>query len=289
MQKSFLYQDKNIFYRIEGKGKPVVLIHGFGEDNHIWDAQINFLKEHCLLIVPDLPGSGQSEMLQVSSYQLQVASCQLPETDNLQPATISIDDYADCIKALLEHENISSCIILGHSMGGYITLAFAEKYSNLLSGFGLIHSTAFADNEEKKANRLKGIEMMEEYGAYAFLKNMIPNLFFKKFKEANPEKIASLIESAKQFTKKTCQQYYKAMMNRPDRTAILKNSRLPILFIIGKEDVAVPLNDSMQQVSLPQCSYFHILENVGHMGMLEVTDEVNKFLLSFIKESGYHN
>jgi pimeloyl-ACP methyl ester carboxylesterase len=66
-------------------------------------------------------------------------------------------DYADCIHALLRHENISSCIMLGHSMGGYITLAFAEKYPLLLTGLGLIHSTAFADSEEKKKNRARAL------------------------------------------------------------------------------------------------------------------------------------
>ncbi len=261
MQKKFLYQQKEIFYRVEGKGKSVVLIHGFGEDSSIFDYQINFLKEHCLLIIPDLPGSGHSEML---------------EKEN------QISDYADCIKALIEHENISSCIMLGHSMGGYISLAFAEKYSNLLRGFGLIHSSAFADNEEKKNNRRKGIQLMEEYGAYSFLKNTIPNLFSSHSKEALPQKIASLIEASKHFSTKACQQYYAAMMNRPDRTNVLTGNQLPVLFVIGKEDVAAPLNDLKQQIDLPECSYIHILDEVGHMSMLEAPDELNKFLLDFI-------
>ena len=63
MQKNFIYHDAIISYRVEGKGDPVVLIHGFGEDSHIWDQQVSFLKEHCLLIIPDLPGSGKSSIL----------------------------------------------------------------------------------------------------------------------------------------------------------------------------------------------------------------------------------
>lgn len=274
MQKTFQYKNATISYRVEGEGKPVVLIHGFGEDSNIFNHQTAFLKEHCLLIVPDLPGSGHSETL-VDREQM---------TDDKSESVISITDYANCIHQLLLHENISSCIMLGHSMGGYITLAFAELFPQLLTGFGLINSSAFADNEEKKANRKHGIEMMEQYGAYAFLKNTIPNLFAKKFKEAFPEKMESLIEASKQFSKKACQQYYAAMMNRPDRTHVLKGNLLPVLFVIGTEDVAAPLNDVLQQTHLPICSYIHILENVGHMSMWEAPELLNNYLLEFIKD-----
>jgi len=264
MLKSFQYQNATIGYRVEGKGKPVILVHGFGEDSQIWDEQIEFLKEHCLLIVPDLPGSGRSSVI------------------DYPPAGIGIDNYADCLYHLLQNENIRQCTMLGHSMGGYITLAFAEKYPLLLSSLGLIHSSAFADSEEKKASRQRGIEMMEQYGAYAFLKNTIPNLFSKQFREAHPEKVEFLIESAKKFSKGTCQQYYRAMMNRPDRTHVLRGNPLPVLFVIGTEDVAAPLTDVLQQTHLPDCSYIHILENTGHMGMWEAATLLNRYLLDFI-------
>ena len=261
MQKSFQYKNALINYRKEGEGKTVVLVHGFGEDSHIFDTQIKFLNEHCCLIVPDLPGSGQSDFIN---------------------GDLSIEDYAHCIKALLDEEKISTCIMLGHSMGGYITLAFAEKYSNYLSRFGLIHSTAFADSEEKKVNRQRAIELMKKYGAYSFLKNSIPNLFSAQFKEAFPDKLESLIEASKQFSTKACQQYYAAMMNRPDRTDVLKNTELPVLFIIGTEDVAAPLNDLKLQIHLPVCSYIHIIENAGHMSLWEAAELLNNYLLEFI-------
>ncbi len=274
MQKTFIYKNTSISYRTQGKGTPVVLLHGFGEDSHIFDQQIDFLKDHCLLIIPDLPGTGKSALL--------VSGNQLPATGNLEPATISIEDYADCIKALLEEEKINKCILLGHSMGGYITLAFAEKYPGSLNRFGLIHSSAFADNEEKKRNRQRGIDLMERYGAYSFLKNTIPNLFSQQFKEAFPAKLESLIEASKQFSTVACQQYYIAMMNRPDRTGVLKGNPLPVLFVIGTEDVAAPLNDLNLQIHLPLCSYIHIIENVGHMSMWEAPELLNNYLLEFI-------
>lgn len=261
MQKTFEYKNKNVSYRIEGQGKPVVLLHGFGEDSQIFNNQIDFLKEHCLLIVPDLPGSGASDM----NHELS-----------------TIDSFAHCIKALLVQENIVACTLLGHSMGGYITLAFAEFFPGMLDGFGLVHSTAFADSEEKKQNRQRGIELMEQYGPHSFLKSTTPNLFGKQFKEKHPEKVEELIEAGKQFSKQALQQYYKAMMERPDRTHVLQSSKTPVLFIMGTEDVAAPLNDMLQQSKLPNCSYIHVLDGVGHMSMCEATTPLNQHLLAFI-------
>ena len=183
------------------------------------------------------------------------------------------------------HEEISSCTLIGHSMGGYITLAFAENYPNFLSGFGLIHSTAYADNEEKKMVREKGIELIEEYGPHPFLRNTIPNLFGQIFKEMYPEKINALIESSANFTKESLQQYYKAMMLRPDRTNVLKSNQLPILFVAGREDVAVPLRDILMQVSLPNIAYLYVLQNTGHMGMWEEPEKLNEKLLDFINRN----
>jgi pimeloyl-ACP methyl ester carboxylesterase len=167
-------------------------------------------------------------------------------------------------------------------MGGYITLAFAEKYAEKLTQFGLLHSSAIADSAEKKATRLKGIEAMENYGAAPFLKNTIPNLFSRDYKTTHPEMVSSLIAASQQFSTLACQQYYRAMMNRPDRISILKGNPLPILFVIGTEDVAAPLIDLQPQITLPKNPQVHILEGVGHMGMWEATAQMNQFILDFI-------
>jgi len=264
MQKTFHHNSTNIFYRVDGEGIAVVLVHGFGEDGNVWNEQ-TVSKGYCKLIIPDLPGSGKSAFTKK------------------EPLASTIEFYADCIYALLQNEKIDSCVMLGHSMGGYTTLAFAEKYPQLLKGFGFIHSTAFADSDEKKQNRQRGIEMMDQYGSYSFLKNTIPNLFSKKFKDEHPEKINSLIENGNNFSKESLQNYYRAMMQRPDRTAVLKNSKVPVLFVIGTEDVAAPMQDVLQQVHLPEITYIHILENTGHMGMWEATQKVNTAILEFIK------
>jgi len=136
MQKTISYHTVSISYTVQGTGTPVVLLHGFGEDGHIWDEQVSFLQKYCQLIVPDLPGSGKSAILRPQHLH--------PPTPNSQfLPPISIYDYADVIHALLLAEKITRCIMLGHSMGGYITLAFAEKYPQLLKSFGLVHLLLF--------------------------------------------------------------------------------------------------------------------------------------------------
>jgi pimeloyl-ACP methyl ester carboxylesterase len=209
MIKVFQYQKKKICCRITGNGSPVMLVHGFGEDSAVWRNQIeapsefhsqpslasvapqggepasaqsqltqNFLlNEKFKFIIPDLPGSGQSEMID----------------------DMSMEGMAEVLHAIIHEENIDRCTVIGHSMGGYITLALAEKYGNHLNGFGLFHSSSFADSEEKKTARRKGIEYINQHGAFEFLKATIPNLFSQQTKDERPEivneQLATLLRS----------------------------------------------------------------------------------------------
>ena len=178
--------EATIHYKFGGKGFPVLLLHGFGEDQHIWQQQVEFLKAHFTIITVDLAGTGQSAYTG-------------------KDRVLTMESMAEDVRLILEQEHITKCILLGHSMGGYVTLAFAELFPAYLAGFGLVHSTAYADNDEKKKNRLRGIEVIEEYGAYAFLKNTIPNLFGNAFKKAAPEIINDLMEKSRAFSRKSLQ------------------------------------------------------------------------------------
>jgi len=260
--KSFLFQNKSLCYKTYGSGKPVILLHGFGEDSTVWEAQIEFLQPHCQLIVPDIPGSGQSALI--------------PDAN--------IETYAEAIKDLFDKEQITEAILIGHSMGGYITLAIAEKFPQYLKAFGLFHSSAFADTEEKKEARKKAIEFIKANGAYAFLKTSTPNLFTQLYKDANAEKVEALIEAGKNFTDDALIQYYEAMIARPERISVLKTFVKPILFIIGQHDQAIPFDASMKQCHLPQVSHVHILRDSAHMGMWEEEEKANSSLLSFLQQ-----
>jgi pimeloyl-ACP methyl ester carboxylesterase len=261
-EKHILYNNSSVSYRTIGNGSPVVLVHGFGEDSSVWDRITEQLSINNLLIIPDIPGSGKSEMLAINN--------------------VSISDYADCIKAILENESVPSCTFIGHSMGGYITLAFAEKYQSMLNGFGLFHSSAFADDEEKKNARRKAIEFIKTNGGYAFLKTSLPGLFSDKYKAAHADVVEEFIKRSKAFTDEALIQYYTSMINRPDRTEVLKNFPHPVLFIIGEKDVAIPFAASMKQCHMPKASEVHIFPEVGHMGMIEEPEKCCQYIISFI-------
>ena len=285
IDKNIQYKNSSIHYRVIGAGRPVMLIHGFGEDGSIWDKQVEFLKDQFRLIIPDLPGSGRSEMIPDMSIEGMADLTKEIATIELLKFSVLFDSAEDLA------EGAKGLTLLGHSMGGYITLAFAEKYPELLSSFGLLHSSAFADSEEKKAARLKSIEFIQNNGAYEFLKSVIPGLFYRGLtalsrldpNEPSDPYIDELIEKGKQFSDETLIQYYRAMIARPDRTEVLKNFNGPILFIIGQHDKAVPFDDSMKQCYLPHQSHIHILRQSAHMGMHEEAEGTNNILLQFLR------
>ncbi len=259
--KTITVNNKEIAYNVYGTGKPVVLLHGFAEDSEVWTHQVNHLKKNFSVIVPDLPGSGASA---------------------LQNNT-TIESLAENVRSILQTEKIEKAVIIGHSMGGYITLAFAEKFPKYVSGLGLFHSTAYADAEEKKETRRKGIEFIKKNGAFLFIKQTTPNLFSEKYKLENPDKVATFIEHHKEFSSGSLIAYQHAMIARPDRTNILKNFSCPVLLIIGKNDNAVPYNDSLAQSYLASTTYVTILGNSAHMGMLEETQKSNEALENYLR------
>lgn len=259
---TFEYKGQNIYYRKGGTGtQTIIFLHGFPEDGSIFDEQAAFLSNHYQILVPDLPGAGKSSF-----------------NDQLR----SVEDFAKAIVALAQYERLENIVVLGHSMGGYMALAIEEIFPDFTKAFGFIHSTAFADSEEKKENRRKSIELMENYGSAAFVRKAIPGNFADDFVQKNKVLMDSLINNASIFPKKGLQRFYEIMMNRPDRTSLL-NTPKPVLFCIGEEDKAAPLQDLLQQVKMPQIADIHIFPNVAHMGMLEATESVNKAIAAFMR------
>lgn len=253
----------NISYTVYGSGNPIVLIHGFAEDGSIWENQINHLSPHFKIIVPDLPGTGLSR-------------------ENIPSKSNSIDDFARLILQIADTEELEQITLIGHSMGGYVTLAFAELFPERVNGMGLIHSTSFADSEEKKETRSRSVAFMFKHGIVPFLETMIPGLYSTEFAKKHPQKIHEHIKLASSFNVDVLAAYYEMMKKRPDRRHVLEGFSKPVLFIIGTEDKAVLLMDSLDQCDLPADPNVHILENVGHMGMVEEPELVNKAIESFV-------
>jgi pimeloyl-ACP methyl ester carboxylesterase len=267
-EKEITFKQKKIFYRAIGEGPVVVLLHGVPFDGNLWKNQFHAFPNY-KLVIPDLPGSGRSETIE----------------------DMSMEGMAECVKAIIVHETASlyfksgephSVIVIGHSMGGYITLALAEKHPELLNGFGLFHSTAYADSEERKEGRKKTINLIREKGVAEWVKNSVPNLFSPVTKKENPGMIEEQVSEAYGFSEEAIINYQTAMLQRKDRTEVLKKATVPMLFILGKYDNVVSLKDGLEQCSLADLSYIHVLENAGHVGMKEQSNEGNAILLNYL-------
>ncbi len=263
-QKSIVYDGSRINYYISNNNEPaVMLIHGFGEDGTIWENQIAALQNKFRLIIPDIPGSGHSDYMKISGISF-------------------LDRYAETLYQILLTEKLAPVTLIGHSMGGYIALAFLRLYKEYTHGVGFVHSSIFADSEERKGMRKKGISFIQRLGAHQFLKQSIPNLFASDFAVSHPEVIEKLVQKSWQFTADTLIQYYKAMIERPDSCEMIRNYRKPVLFIIGEEDKSVYLQDSLKQCHIPSISLIKILPGVAHMGMWEAKSQVTRSLEDYL-------
>jgi pimeloyl-ACP methyl ester carboxylesterase len=259
-----------------------MLLHGFAEDGTIWEPQITALKDKYRLLIPDLPGCGQSPMPAGDPGPANTRNA-ANQVNPQNPSDLALEKLADLLIALLEKEEIQQCILIGHSMGGYLTLAVAEKYPHRLTAFGLFHSTAYADSDEKIAGRKKSIEFIRKNGSPAYIRQSMPNLFAESSRKEHPEWISSLIDRYTTFNPDALIQYQEAMISRPDRTHVLQQFAGPVLFIIGQQDPLIPLQSSLQQTHMPRLSHIHILENAGHMGMLENIPASNNILDDFLR------
>ena len=260
MQKTFTHERDTLAYEDAGKGPVVVLLHGFAEDSTVWKHQVAHLSAHYRVIAPDWPGSGLSPL-------------------GTPP---SMEHFATLLHGLLAHASIERCCVIGHSMGGYAALAFAEAYPGLLAGLGLFHSTAYADSPEKIQLRRRSQDFMRASGTAPFVRQSTPNLFASRYKEEHPEEVAALVERSGIITPDALIGYYEAMIDRPDRTHILASTHVPVLFIGGVQDNAVPIADTLRQASLAPMTFLHLLEGVAHMGMWEAPAAAEKSLTDYL-------
>lgn len=260
--KHTTYQGHRISYNAKGKGPAVVLLHGFCEDSRIWeDFKQDLIEEKYRVVVIDLPGFGQSDVIEA----------------------ISIAGMAEAVLTVLDALKLEQVVLIGHSMGGYVSLAFAEQYPDRLLGLGMFHSQAMADSDEKKANRQKSIDFIRRQGSALYVKQTIPGLFAPNFINSNTFLIEKLTFRASQYAPEGITAALAAMKNRPDRSAVLQQAACPVLFIIGKLDGAIPSDNSIAQTHLPNRADIHILEKVGHMGMFEATKQTQSIVRQFVQ------
>lgn len=259
--------DQLSYFDVGNGSKTILMIHGFGEDHCIWKNQLEALAPHCRIIAPNLPG--------VQCTPLTLHHSQAP----------NIRMYVEVLHELMHHLEIDTYSIVGHSMGGYIGLSFADYYVNHVQSLLLLHSTTYEDNEAKKASRMKVAEFIEEWGVTKYLESATPNLFGNAYKKSNPEEIQQLIEAGSDISKEAMIQFVFAMRNRKAFTQLLQQNNIPIWMIAGDADLAVPFEDSLAQIKLLPSNHSLVLKDVGHMGMLEAPEQVNQFIQQFIQNA----
>jgi len=247
---------------VAGSGNAVVLLHGFLESASIWEHLVDFLQEFYTVVCIDLPGHGQSPVV---------------------AETHTMELMADMMLEALSKLDIEHFALAGHSMGGYVGLAMAEKAPERLRGLALLHSTATADSEEKKANRLRGVRAVGNNHT-AFVKEAIPNLFAPSNVDRFPKAIAQLQAQAAETPAEGISAALLGMRERPDRQQVVAGLNCPVLWVVGREDPAVPYALMPNQLTLAKDTAALILENVGHMGFVEAPVDFRMALEAFLEE-----
>jgi pimeloyl-ACP methyl ester carboxylesterase len=249
----------------EGEGIPLVLLHGYLESLNIWDNFITGLLPQFRVIRMDLPGHGESGVV---------------------APVHTMEIMTESVITVLDALSVESCFLVGHSMGGYVTLAVAEASIGKLLGFCLFHSTPFADTDDKKANRDREIELIRSGKKELIIQTNIS----KGFADDNLEKFKTEVERARQIALGTPDDgiiaALQGMKQRTDRSVILQQSSVPVLWILGQKDNYIIFNIIKRKINLNRKGRLLVLKNSGHMGFIEESQNASKGIISFFYPTG---
>lgn len=234
----------------------VILLHGFGETSAVWQT-----------FTPILTPDNEYITLDYSRFSF----CQ------------TMEEYADWVHSEVLEREIHFFTLIGHSMGGYIALAYAKKYGDFIAGLGLFHSTAYADTTEKKQARDKTVKFLENHGTATFIEDFLPKMYHETFLRKNASYIKRHLADNKQIPTEALQTASLAMKNRVDTTEVLKKADYPVLCIIGKADKFIDYQDSLSLITFMQKPYVLILDDVAHAGMHEAPQVCAEVVNSFLK------
>ena len=258
--KQIIYKNTKISFTDDGKGTAVVLLHGFLENKTMWDKYVSALSKNHRVITIDLLGHGETECL---GY------------------VHTMEDQADMIFAVLISLRIRKIVLVGHSMGGYVALAFAELYPDYVKGLFLLNSTSRADSDERKINRDRAIKALKQNHTN-FVRISITNLF----SEDNREVLTKEIEKVKLQALKTPLQGIVASLEgmkiRKDREVLLHFAPFPIQLVLGKKDGVLIYPETIDQIEGTKVELTTFPD--GHMSHIENEKELKTVLLEFLKK-----
>lgn len=259
----FSYKGRRIHFTDTGSGEAVVLLHGYLESSEVWNGFASRLSSYFRIISVDLPGHGLSDVY---------------------GEIHSMEFMADAIKDLIDYLGLNKVFIAGHSLGGYVTLAFLELYSDYLNGYCLFHSQPFADTPEALEKRKREIDIVK-----MGKKNlMYPDNVIRMFAPSNLEKFAFALQKSKDIASLIPGDGIIAVLNgmmiRPSRLSFMEEGRVPCLWILGTMDNYIPCEMIQAKVKLPANATVVVLNNSGHLGFVEEQELSVKIVSEFVRK-----
>jgi len=254
------FEGIKVSYRAEGRGKPLVLLHGYLESAEVWEPLTERLRGDFRVIAVDLPGHGDS---------------------GVGGETHTMEFMAGAVRAVLSDAGEKRVLMIGHSLGGYVALAFAEMFPELLAGYVLFASHPHADTPEAVAKRNREIAVVK-----AGKKNiMYPGNVSMMFAEKNLRSMAGALRRSKRIASRNSGEGIIAMLNgmiaRPSRQSLVESGKIPLLWILGRHDLYFSPERAIRDTRLPQNAEVEILENSGHLGFIEETEKSAELITGF--------
>jgi pimeloyl-ACP methyl ester carboxylesterase len=242
------------------KNIPLVLLHGFCEDKSLWSGIMERL-DHVPILALDLPGFGEAPL----------------------PARPGMDFYAHSVCEALNINAIERCVLVGHSLGGYVALAFAAQYPERLAGISLVHSHPFADTPERLEARERAIQMIRSGKKDLYVSQLFPGLFSPDFLANMPGMVGDVIENGKKQSAEGIINGLLSMMQRADQQDTLQESACPVQFVLGAKDPLIPVPPMLKVACMTATIDVQLLEDVAHMSMYEAPDALSETLEMFWK------
>lgn len=258
----FTYKSRRICYTATGEGTAIVLLHGYLESSEVWNGFRDKLSSEFRVISVDLPGHGLSDIYE---------------------ETHSMEFMATVIKELLDSLSIEKVFITGHSLGGYVALAFLELFPDYLSGYCLFHSHPFADSPEAIDKRKREIAIVKAGKKHL----MYPDNVIRMFAPSNIDKNSEALRRSKEIASKIPGDgiiaVLNGMMQRPSRLDVMEEGRVPCLWILGYMDSYIPYDVIQTKVILPVNARVVLLLKSGHLGFIEEEDKSVEAIRNFVK------